>query len=105
MERSVDTRLWATPQVGGGEDDVCQQARDDHGTEQLREQRFSLPSVQVCYHCANRCLDMWNDSGDHVARAWLLRVAEAWLQLASESDRTAFNVRPDAARDGAPLGG
>jgi hypothetical protein len=62
-------------------------ARADHGAERLRGQLFSLPSVQDCYHCANRCLDMWNDSVDHAARSRLLRMADAWLQSASESDK------------------
>jgi hypothetical protein len=43
-------------------------------------------SVSDCYYCANRCLDMWNDSVDHAARSELLRMAHMWLQLASESD-------------------
>jgi hypothetical protein len=46
-----------------------------------------LPSVQDCYDCANRCLDMWNDSVDPAAPPWLLRMADAWLQLASDSDK------------------
>jgi hypothetical protein len=43
-----------------------------------------LPSAQDCYHCANLCLDMWNDSVDHAARSWLLQMADAWLHLTSE---------------------
>ncbi len=61
---------------------MSRRARADYGTERLRGQ-----SVQDCYLCANRCLDMWNDSVDHAARSWLLRMADAWLQLASESDK------------------
>jgi hypothetical protein len=67
MEHRVDTQLWAAPHFGG--------------TERLRE---ALPSVQDCNYCANRCLDMWNDSVDHAARSSLLRMADAWLQLAGE---------------------
>ena len=67
--------------------EVSHKARVDYGTEPLRGQRFSLPSVQDCYHCANRCLDMWNNFADHVARSWLLQMADAWLQLASNSDK------------------
>jgi hypothetical protein len=63
---------------------VSHKARADHGTEPSCGQRFSLPSVQDCYHCANRCLDMWNDSVDHAGQSWLLRMADAWLQLAFE---------------------
>jgi hypothetical protein len=65
---------------------VSHNARADRGTELLCGQRFSLPSVQDCYHCANRCLDMWNDSVDHAAHSWLLRMADAWLRLASEQE-------------------
>jgi hypothetical protein len=46
-----------------------------------------LPSVQDCFDRANRCLDMWNDSVDHAARSGLLRMADTWLQLASEPDK------------------
>jgi hypothetical protein len=67
--------------------EVSQEARADYGTERPRGQRFSLPSVQDCYYCANRCLEIWNDSDDHTARSWLLRMAHAWLQSASESDK------------------
>jgi hypothetical protein len=67
--------------------EVSHEARADYGTEPLRGRRFSLPSVQDCYHCANRCLDMWNDSVDHAARSWLLQMADAWLQLASDADK------------------
>jgi hypothetical protein len=56
----------------------------NHGSERLRSERSSLPSMQDCYYCANRCLDMWNDSVDHAAQAWLLRLADAWLQLSLE---------------------
>jgi hypothetical protein len=67
--------------------EVSHKALADYGTEPLRGQRFSLPSAQDCYHCANRCLDMWNDSVDHATRSWLLRMADAWLQLASEFEK------------------
>jgi hypothetical protein len=87
MESRVDTQLWAAPHFGLGEDEVRHKARADHGTLQLRGQPFSLPSDQDCYYCANRCLDMWNDSVDHAARSWLLRMADAWLQLASEFEK------------------
>jgi hypothetical protein len=67
---------------------VSHNALADYGTEQLYGQRFSLPSVHDCHYWANRCLDLWNDNdSDHAARSWLLRVADAWLQLASESDK------------------
>jgi hypothetical protein len=66
--------------------EVSDKARADHGTERRRGQRFSLPSVRDCYDRANRCLDMWNDSVDHAARSELLRMADAWLQAASELD-------------------
>jgi hypothetical protein len=68
-------------------DKVSHNVRADYRTEQLRGQRFPLPSVQDCYHCANRCLDMWKDSAEHTAQSSLLRMADAWLQLASESDK------------------
>jgi hypothetical protein len=42
--------------------------------------------MRDCYHCANRCLDMWNDCVDHAARSELLRMADAWLQLALKLD-------------------
>ena len=63
---------------------MSHKARADHGTELLCGQRFALPSVEDCYHWANRCLEMWNDSVDHAARSSLLRMADAWLQLAAE---------------------
>jgi hypothetical protein len=37
------------------------------GLQLLRSERSSLPSVEDCYHCANCCLDMWNDSVDPAA--------------------------------------
>ena len=64
--------------------EVSHEARANHGTELLCGQPFSLPSVEDCYHWANRCLDMWNDSVDHAAQLSLLRMADAWLQLAFE---------------------
>jgi hypothetical protein len=72
MEHRLDSQLWP-PHLGG--------------TERLREPLPSvreLPSVQDCHHCANRCLEMWNDSVDHAARSSLLRMADAWLALAAE---------------------
>jgi hypothetical protein len=54
----------------------------NHGAERLHSERPCLPSVQDCYHCANRCLDMWNHSVDHATGSWLLEMADAWLQLA-----------------------
>jgi hypothetical protein len=98
MERCVDTQLRAAPHFGVGEDDrrlsrvpewpesieVSHKARADRGSKRLRE---PLPNVQDCYHCANRCLGMWNDSVDHATRSWLLRMADAWLQLASEFEK------------------
>src|ERR1700722_9069943 len=39
-------------------------SRADYGTDRLPGQRFPLPSERDCYDCANRCLDMWNDSVD-----------------------------------------
>jgi hypothetical protein len=81
-------------------------SRADYGTDRLPGQRFPLPSERDCYDCANRCLDMWNDSVDHAARSQLLRMADAWLQLASESDnhRTAARsrCRPAAPRRHGP---
>jgi hypothetical protein len=59
--------------------------RADHRTEAVRG-LFSLPSPQDCYDHANSCLDMWNDSVDHIAQSWLLRMADAWMRLAAESD-------------------
>jgi hypothetical protein len=52
--------------------------------ERSRRQQSSLPGVQHCYDCANRCLDLWNDSVDHTIRSELLRMACAWLNLAFE---------------------
>jgi hypothetical protein len=59
----------------------------NHGSEGLRSERSSLPSVQDRYHCANRCLDMWNNSVDHAAGSWLLQMADAWLHLPSEFEK------------------
>jgi hypothetical protein len=36
---------------------------------------------------------MWNDSVDHAAQSSLLRMADAWLQLAFESDNNKLNSR------------
>jgi hypothetical protein len=69
-------------------------SRADYGTDRLPGQRFPLPSERDCYDCANRCLDMWNDSVDHAARSQLLRMADAWLQLASESDNHRRTEQP-----------
>jgi hypothetical protein len=66
--------------------EVSHKARADYGTERPRGKRVSSPSVQDCYHCVNRCLDMWNDSVDHTAGSSLLQMADTWMQLASESD-------------------
>jgi hypothetical protein len=74
--------------------EMSHNSRADYGTERLPGQRFSLPSVQDCYDCANRCLNMWNDSVDHAARSSLLRMADAWLQLACESNNIHRTERP-----------
>jgi hypothetical protein len=55
----------------------------------LRCFRLSMPSVQDCYERANSCLNDWNLSDDNTGRSWLLRTADAWLQLASELKRNA----------------
>jgi hypothetical protein len=69
-------------------------SRADYGTDGLPGQRFPFPTAQDGYDCANRCLDMWNDSVDHAARSQLLRMADAWLQLASESDNHRRTEQP-----------
>jgi hypothetical protein len=69
-------------------------SRADYGTDRLPGQRFPLPSERDCYDCANRCLDMWNDSVDHAAQSSLLRMADAWLQLASESNNSRRTEQP-----------
>jgi hypothetical protein len=69
-------------------------SRADYGTDRLPGQRFPLPSERDCFDCANRCLDMWNDSVDHAARSQLLRMADAWLQLASETDNHSRTEQP-----------
>ena len=74
--------------------EMSHNSRADYGTDRLPGQRFPLPSEQDCYDCANRCLDMWNDSVDHAARSQLLRMADAWLQLASESDNHRRTEQP-----------
>jgi hypothetical protein len=51
------------------------------GTDRLCGERASLPNVRDCYDSANLCIDVWS-SGDHVNCSWVLRTAEAWLQLA-----------------------
>jgi hypothetical protein len=66
----------------------------NHGSERLRSERSSSPNVRDCYHCANRCLDMWNDSVDHAARSWLLQMADAWLQLTSEFEELPLPREP-----------
>lgn len=56
------------------------------GASRLSGHRFVLPNVEGCYHSANCCLDMWNDFVEHAAQSWLLRIADAWMQLALVSD-------------------
>lgn len=61
------------------------------------------PSVQDCYDCANRGLDMWNDLVDHAARSGLLQMADAWLRLASEqSQRSYGQVQRDERQELSP---
>jgi hypothetical protein len=71
-------------------------SRAEQGTERPHRQ---LPSAQDYYHYANRCLDMWNDAVDDGARSRLLQMADAWLQLASESrgDRGAYSLMSSGA--------
>jgi hypothetical protein len=64
--------------------EVTREARADHEADHLCCDQRSWPNVQDCYRCANRCLDMWNGSGDPAALSDLLRMADAWLQLAAE---------------------
>jgi hypothetical protein len=66
--------------------EVDRELQANHGTGRLSGHRFLLPNVEDCYLCANSCLDMWNESVDHAARSWLLQMAGAWMQLASQSD-------------------
>jgi hypothetical protein len=72
MEHRLDTQLWP-PRLRGTE----------LPGEPLPSVQY-LPSVRDCNQCANHCLEMWNDSVDHAARSSLLRMADAWLQLAAE---------------------
>jgi hypothetical protein len=76
--------------------------RADFRTHRLSGQRFHLPSGRDCYDCANLCLDIWNDSVDHAAQSQLLRMADAWLQLASESDNYRRTEQPRGC-DGEPV--
>jgi hypothetical protein len=78
MEHRLDTQPWPT-HLGGTERlrEPLPSAQDFPSVQDLR-------SVHDCHHCANRCLEMWNDSVDHAARSSLLRMADAWLQLAAE---------------------
>jgi hypothetical protein len=64
----------------------CTGTQREKQSSAMPGERFPLPRVQDCYDCANLCLDMWNDSVDHAAQSSLLRMADAWLQLAFESD-------------------
>jgi hypothetical protein len=43
--------------------------------------------VALCYDRSNSWLDDWNGSGGHDACSWLLRTADAWLQLAYELNK------------------
>jgi hypothetical protein len=72
---------------------VSHNERADHLSDRLRE---PSPDLQDCYHCANRFLDMWYDSVDHATRSWLLRMADAWLQLASKFEKWEMNGAGDA---------
>jgi hypothetical protein len=63
---------------------VSRELRASDGTDRLCGDRLSLPNVQDCYDRANLSMDMWNGADDHAAGTWLLRTAEAWLQLAFE---------------------
>jgi hypothetical protein len=65
---------------------ACEAHQTRADFQRLGGQRFSLPSMPDCYDYANHCLDMWNNAVDHVARSEFLRMADAWLQLASELD-------------------
>jgi hypothetical protein len=56
----------------------------NNGTDRLCGERSSLPNVRDCYDSANLCFDMWNRSDEHANCSWLLRTADAWLQLAFE---------------------
>jgi hypothetical protein len=87
--RSVPPSCWHGERTRAWPEslEVRHKALADYGTERLRGPRFSLPSVRDCFDCANRCLDMWNDSVDHAARSELLQMADRWLQLASELDQ------------------
>jgi hypothetical protein len=87
MEHRLDTHLWP-PHLGGTERlrEDLPSVQDLPTVQGLRSVQ-DLPSVQDCNHCANRCLEMWNESVDHAARSSLLRMADAWLQLAAELRR------------------
>jgi hypothetical protein len=64
--------------------EVSHKPRANHGTDRLRGDGAPLPNVQDCHECAHACLDMWNRSNDHATGSWLLRMADAWLQLGYE---------------------
>jgi hypothetical protein len=85
---------------------VSHTARADHGSERLRE---PSPNVPDHSHCANRCLDMWNDSVDHATRSRLLRMGDAWLlrirKIGDERSRRRIQDLPDWASDSIARGG
>jgi hypothetical protein len=66
---------------------MSRKPRFNNGTDRLCGERSSLPNVRDCYDSANLCIDMWNGSDDHANCSWLLRTAEAWLQLAFELNK------------------
>jgi hypothetical protein len=74
----------------------CSSALVKRIDSQLAAPHLPLPSMQDCHDCANHCLDMWNNSVDHAERSCLLRLADAWLQLASELDEVERNWRSAA---------
>jgi hypothetical protein len=78
VERRVDT-LRRHPESL----EVNHEPRANHGTDHWCGDR-SLPNVQDCYDRANLCMEMWNGSGGETALSGLLRMADAWLQLADE---------------------
>jgi hypothetical protein len=84
---------------------VIREPRTGRVAERPGDQQSSLPKVQDCYVHANSCLDMWNNSGDHTARSWLLRMAGAWMRLAFELVSMAKAEHPSltAVTDPAPV--
>jgi hypothetical protein len=52
--------------------------------EQVTPTRWRRADRQDCYDSANLCIDMWNRSDEYANCSWLLRTADAWLQLAFE---------------------